>query len=97
MAIERALAPGVRGVFNGVGQSQAPLSRLLAARGTVAVPVPGPLLKAAVERASSWRFMSVDAGELAFLRYSFLVDGRRAVNELGFAPKHSLKETLGDL
>jgi UDP-glucose 4-epimerase len=96
-AVERAAAPGVRGVFNVVGQSQAPLSRLLAARGSLSLPVPGPLLKAALERATSWRLTTIDAGELAFLRYSFLVDGQRASDELGFHPRRSLKETLADL
>ncbi len=96
-AIERALAPGVRGVFNVVGPSQAPLSRLLAARHTSSVPLPGPLLRAALERATSWRLSAVDAGELAFLRYSFLVDGERAHSELGFVPKRSIKTTLEDL
>jgi len=96
-AIERALRPGVHGVFNVVGQSQAPLSRLLEARGSSAIPVPGPLLKAALDRAFSWRLSSIDSGELAFLRYSCLVDGRRARSELGFIPHRSLKETLEDL
>jgi UDP-glucose 4-epimerase len=96
-AVERATVPGVRGVFNVVGQSQAPLSRLLAARGSLSVPVPGLLLKAALERATSWRLSTIDAGELAFLRYSFLVDGQRASDELGFHPRRSLKETLADL
>ena len=96
-AILRALEPGVRGVFNVVGQTQAPLSRLLAARGTTAFPLPGPLLRAAMQRAVSWRLSTVDAGELAFLQYSCLVDGRRASAELGFHPRHTLKETLEDL
>lgn len=96
-AIEKALAPGVHGVFNVVGQSQAPLSRLLSVRGATGIPLPGPLLKAALERAFSWRLSSVDAGELAFLRYSCLVDGRRARDELGFVPHRSLRETLEDL
>lgn len=96
-AVERALAPGVHGVFNIVGQTQAPLSRLLAVRGVTGVPVPGPLLHAALARAFSWRLSAVDAGELAFLQYSHLVDGRRAKEELGFLPRRTLRETLEDL
>lgn len=96
-AVERALAPGVRGVFNIVGQTQAPLSRLLAVRGSTAIPVPGALLRTALTRAFSWHLSSVHAGELAFLQYSHLVDGRRATNELGFVPQRSLRETLEDL
>ncbi|HEY4221940.1 MAG TPA: NAD-dependent epimerase/dehydratase family protein [Myxococcota bacterium] len=97
LALERALVPGVRGVFNVVGQSQAPLSRLLHARGASSLPVPGPLLHAALARAASWRLSPIDAGELAFLRYSFLVDGDRATRELGFRPARSLTQTLADL
>jgi UDP-glucose 4-epimerase len=96
-AVERALAPGVRGVFNVVGQTQAPLSRLLDVRGATGVPVPRPLLQAAVARAFSWHLSAVAAGELAFLQYSHLVDGRRATDELGFVPRRTLKETLEDL
>lgn len=96
-AIERALRPGVHGVFNVVGQSQAPLSRILAARGATAVPLPGPLFKAALAQAFNWRLSSVDAGELEFLRYSCLVDGRRAKNELGFSAQRTLAETVTDL
>lgn len=96
-AVERALEPGVHGVFNVVGQTQAPLSRLLAARGVSSLPLPAPLLKATLERARAWRLTSIDAGEIAFLRYSQLVDGRRARESLGFEPRRSLKETLDDL
>jgi UDP-glucose 4-epimerase len=96
-ALELALRPGVRGVFNVTGQTQAPLSRLFKARGTTAIPLPGPLLSAALSRAAAWRVAHIDAGELQFLRYSCLVDGARAKSELGFLPRRSLKETLADL
>jgi UDP-glucose 4-epimerase len=96
-AIELALKPGVRGVFNVAGASQAPLSRLIAARGALPMPMPGPLLSTALSRARALRLSPIDAGELAFLRYSFLVDGDRARAELGFTPARTLKQTLADL
>ena len=96
-AIVRALAPGVRGVFNIAGQTQAPLSRLLQARGASSLPIPGPLFTAALERASALRMTSIDPGELAFLRYSCLIDGKRARDELGYQPRHTLRQTLEDL
>jgi UDP-glucose 4-epimerase len=96
-AIVRALAPGVRGVFNIAGQTQAPLSRLLEARGATALPIPGPLFAAALARASALRMTSIDPGELAFLRYSCLIDGKRARDELGYQPRHTLRQTLEDL
>ena len=93
-AIVGALKPGVRGVFNIDGQTQAPLSRLLSARGATALPIPGPLFAAALERAAALRMTAIGKGELAFLRYSCLVDGRRARAELGWAPRHTLRQTL---
>jgi UDP-glucose 4-epimerase len=96
-AIEKALQPGVRGVFNVTGQSQAPLSRLITARGAVPMPIPQALLAAAVSRATAWRLLTVDPGAIDFLRYSCLVDGGRAQQELGFTARRSLTETLADL
>lgn len=96
-AIELALTPGVRGVFNVAGAGQAPLSRLLAVRGALPLPLPAPLFRSAVNRARALRLWSIDAGELAFLRYSFLVDGGRMQRELGFTPLRSLSQTLHDL
>jgi nucleoside-diphosphate-sugar epimerase len=51
----------------------------------------------ALERAAALRMTAIDPGELAFLRYSCLVDGRRARSELGYEPHHSLRQTLEDL
>ena len=96
-AIELATKRGVRGVFNLVGAGQAPLSRLIESRGSVDVPVPGPLLKMWLSRAQSLRLTHIDEGELAHLRYSCLVEGKRAHDELGFTPQLSLMSTVEDL
>jgi nucleoside-diphosphate-sugar epimerase len=50
-AVALALEPGKRGVFNVVGPTQAPLSRIIDVRGAQAMPVPGVLLKPALARA----------------------------------------------
>jgi UDP-glucose 4-epimerase len=96
-ALSLALQPGVRGVFNVVGGGQAPLSRLVAARGARSVPVPGALLRAAMSRAVALRLTTFPSDEMDLLRYSCLVDGGRARDELGFAPTRTLKQTLADL
>jgi UDP-glucose 4-epimerase len=96
-AIELATKRGVRGVFNLVGPGQAPLSRLIEARGAVDVPVPGPLLKMWLGRAQSLRLTHIHEGDLAHLRYSCLVEGKRAHDELGFTPRLSLMGTIADL
>jgi UDP-glucose 4-epimerase len=96
-AVACALKPGARGVVNITGQTQAPLSRLIAARGASSMPVPGPLLRAALSRAASLRLTSIHPGSLDHLRYSYLVDGARALGTLGYAPGRSLQSTLTDL
>ena len=96
-ALSLALRPGVRGVFNVVGGGQAPLSRLVAARGGRTVPVPRALLKAAMSRAGALRLTQFPTDEIDLLRYSCLVDGTRARDELGFHATHTLKQTLSDL
>lgn len=96
-AIVAATKPGVRGIFNIVGPGQAPLSRLIRARGAKQLPIPEPLMKAAVDRAFRLRLSSFPATELDFLKYSCLVDGSRAAQQLGFTAKRSLKETVNDV
>lgn len=96
-AVAAALQPGARGVFNITGATQAPLSRVLAARHIAAMPVPGPLLSAALTRLRALRLATIDARDLVHLKYTCLVDGRRAQQGLGFTAKRSLLETLNDL
>ena len=96
-AVALALQPGARGVFNVAGATQAPLSRVLEARGISAVPIPGFLLSSAVTRMRALRLSRIDVRDLVHLKYACLVDGRRAQQGLGFAAKRSLMETLNDL
>lgn len=96
-ALMRALPEGVRGVFNVVGSGQAPLSRLLEARGCRPVPVPGPIMQSFLSRAFRLRLSTYPPSELDHLRYSCLVDGKRANDELGFRPRYGLFETVRDL
>lgn len=96
-ATAKALAVGVRGVFNVTGPTQAPLSRILEARGTQAIPVPGLLLGAALSRAKALRLTRLDENELVHLKYSCLVDGDRARAELGYSAQRGLKQLLDDL
>jgi UDP-glucose 4-epimerase len=93
----RALEPNVRGVFNVVGAGQAPLSRLIEARGARQIPIPGPVLKSMLERAFRFRLSTFPPGELDHLRYSCLVDGTRAKLALGFTPRFGLAETVRDV
>lgn len=96
-AVVLALKPGVRGVFNLTGGSQAPLSRILEARHITAMPVPGPLLGAAMVRLRALRLARVDPADLVHLKYACLVDGQRARDAMGFSPRHTLMQALQDM
>ena len=96
-AVALALAPGPRGVFNLCGTTQAPLSRILEARNITSWPLPMPLLKMALTRLSALRLTRIDERDLIHLKYSCLVDGRRAEKELGFFAHRGLREALADL
>jgi UDP-glucose 4-epimerase len=96
-ALTLATKPGVSGVFNLVGKGQAPLSRLITARGSRAFPVPEPLFKAALERAFRLRLSTFPATELMHLKYPCLADGAAARDQLGYEPTYSLKETVLDV
>lgn len=96
-AVALALQPGPRGVVNVVGPTQAPLSRILEARQITSWPLPAPLLAAALTRLGALRLTRVDERDLVHLKYSCLVDGRRAEKVLGFNARRALKDALADL
>lgn len=96
-AVALALEPGARGVFNIVGTTQAPLSRILEARHIRSWPLPMPLLTMALTRLSALRLTRVDERDLVHLKYSCLVDGRRAEKGLAFTARRGLRSALADL
>jgi UDP-glucose 4-epimerase len=93
-AIELALRPGVRGIFNVAGPPPAPLSRVVRAVGRPALPIPHPL--AATMLAPLWRLRvaSFPTPELDHIRYVCMVDDRRAKETMGYAPTKNLEETV---
>lgn len=93
-AIDLALKPGVRGVFNLRGPGELPLSHILRRLGKRSMALPSPLARAALERMWRFRLMSFPAPELEHIRYQCMVDDRRARQELGFEPQYDLDETL---
>ncbi|MFN3202198.1 MAG: SDR family oxidoreductase [Bradymonadia bacterium] len=96
-AIERALTPKVRGVFNVAGCEPVPLSRLIELAGGRPLLMPHTAARAMLERMWSLRLTSFPAPELDHLRYVCMVDDSRARDQLGHVPEWSLEETLADL
>lgn len=86
-AIEAAMRPGVRGIFNLAGPPALPLSKLIQLTGRPRLPVPHPMAEAVVGRLFRLRMTSFPAPELDHLRYVCMVDDRRAREILGFQPE----------
>jgi UDP-glucose 4-epimerase len=93
-AIEAALAPAVRGVFNVAGPAPLPLSRLIAATGKPSFPVPHGLARSAMK--NLWRLgaTSFPTPELDHIRYVCMVDDKRARQQLGLAPRYDVKRAV---
>jgi len=93
-AIDLALRPGRRGIFNLAGPPAAPLSRVVELTGRPRVALPHGLLRAALARLWRLRASAFPAPELDFIRYVCMVDDARARQELGFTPAYGLEATV---
>ena len=93
-AIECALAPKVRGIFNVAGPDPLPLSRVIGMLGRRTFPVPHSLARATLQRLWSLRLTSFPAPELDHIRYVCMVDDTRARSILGFSPLRDIEETV---
>lgn len=93
-AIALSLSSDMRGIFNISGPDVAPLSRIIRALGRPTVPLPERLLKALAAGTFFSKKGSFPSGELDHLKYSCIIDDRRARQELGFKPKVGLSTIL---
>jgi UDP-glucose 4-epimerase len=96
-AIQRALTPGIRGVFNVAGPSPVPLSFLFEYLDRQPRPVPEPIARSMLRAAWSLKLSDWPVPELEHIKYVCMVDDSRARRELGFQHEHSLEQTLDDL
>ena len=93
-ALELALAPGMRGIFNLKGPGEVPLSRILRILGKVPQRIPMTVAKPLLERMWDLRMTSFPVPELDHIRYVCMVDDSRAREVLGYRPRYSLEETI---
>ena len=93
-AIDLALSPGVRGIFNIGGPEPLALSKAISVLGRRVMAVPHSLAKAAVKNLFRFRLTQFPAPELDFIRYVCMVDDSKARAELGYAPNYGLEATL---
>lgn len=90
-AVEHALAPGLRGVWNVTGPGEIPLSVLIEQSGAQRVPLPEPLISVLRGR---FGFPKIPSGAIAFLKHPCTVDGAHFAKRTGFTPAHDLRRTL---
>jgi UDP-glucose 4-epimerase len=93
-AIELALMPGIRGIYNLAGPEPVPLSRYIKILGRQRIGVPYSLARMVMGRMWSLRLTTFPAPELDHIRYICMVDDRRARQVLGFTPRMSAEETV---
>lgn len=93
-AIDLALRPGIRGIFNVAGPEPVPLSRVVKILGRQRVALPYSLASGVLRRLWTWRLTTFPPPELDHIRYVCMVDDRRARQVLGFSPKTPLEETV---
>jgi UDP-glucose 4-epimerase len=93
-AMQLALRPGIRGIFNVAGSEPVPLSRLIKILGRSKVSVPYSLARIVLRRMWSLRLTTFPPPELDHIRYVCMVDDRRARQVLGFMQRKSLEETV---
>jgi UDP-glucose 4-epimerase len=96
-AIQLALRPGVRGIFNIRGPGEMPLSHLVRKTGGRPRVVPSPLARVALDQLWKLRLSNFPSQELDHLRYVCMVDDTRARTELGYEPVHSIERVLKDV
>jgi UDP-glucose 4-epimerase len=96
-AIERALTPGVRGVFNIAGPSPVPLSLIFEKLGRRPRPLPEPLARTLLGAAWSLKVSDWPVPELDHIKYVCMVDDSLARDKLGFAHEYDLDRILQDV
>jgi UDP-glucose 4-epimerase len=93
-ALALALRPGARGVYNVNGPGEVPVSAALRELGRRPIPVPHFLVRPLLRRLFQSGLSSFPPEEVDHIQYLCMVDGSRAERELGFSPRHSLRETI---
>ncbi|MBU0993247.1 MAG: NAD-dependent epimerase/dehydratase family protein [Proteobacteria bacterium] len=91
-----ALDKRIPGIFNIAGDGILTAEEIARIIGTKLIPIPAFVLYPLLELL--WRIrapgVEVNSGYLDYARYPFIASNTKAKEELGFAPKHTSKETL---
>jgi UDP-glucose 4-epimerase len=94
LALQLALKPGARGVYNIVGPGELPLSAVMRELGRAPIPVPHLIARPLLDKLFQYRLAGFPGAELDHLQFLCTADGSRAVRDLGFRPQYTLRETI---
>ena len=83
------------GVFNVAGDGVLPLSTIVKLAGRLRAAAPEPLVRAALQTLWVAGIGLVPEAHVAYLRDTFVADGARASEVLGFRPRYSTRDALG--
>lgn len=93
-AIECALVPGIRGVFNIAGPPPVALSKAVSILERKTLSVPYSVAKGGLSGLFALKVVNFPAPELDFIRYVCMVDDSLAREKLGYSPRFDLEATL---
>jgi UDP-glucose 4-epimerase len=93
----RLLETPVSGTFNVVSDDVLPLSSLIRLAGTLPLPLPPPLARAALRGLNSAGITATPGALLDYLHYSWVADGARARSRLGFRPRFGAREAAASV
>ncbi len=93
-AIQLAMRPGVRGIYNLRGPGELPLSRILQILDRTPRVLPGTVARAGLDQLWKYRLTSFPSPEIDHIRYVCMVDDERARADMGFRPRYTLEQTV---
>ena len=96
-ALHLALSADADGEFNIVGEGVLPLSALIREAGSRALPLPGPLARATLRALNTVGTGVLPLNMLDYIHYSWVADGQRAQQALGFVPRHHARDAAAAL
>jgi len=95
-ALQKAVESDASGAFNIVGKGVLPYTTVLALLGRVPVPMPQLVARQVSKLLWATQLVGSPPSFLDFLLYLCVADGTKAKDELGFAPRLSIKRTILD-
>ena len=96
-AIERALTPGIRGVYNLAGPSPVPVSYVLDKLGREPRRLPEPVLRTMLKMGWALKLSDWPWPEIDHIKYICMVDDSRAREELGFEHSYEIDDIIRDI